>query len=826
MKGYIRQGGVGPLSRQGMALSTLAALSLLFVVVAPAPTTAAKSGAVSQKLQTYHAEVRITDFGVPHVKADDYGGLGFGIGYVSAQDTLCELADRVVTTSAQRARYFGASASNIRSDLYYQYLIDSRTIEGILEGDPASIETPSAQAREFRRGFAAGVSRYIRETGVDNLPDPRCRGAEWVSEIDELDTWQPGSVTQLDAIVAAQPPVSAAGALAAVFDDEPLPDPETIGSNAYGLGAAATASGRGMLLGNPHYPWAGQNRFHRMHLTIPGKLNVVGAGLINTGSVGIGHNATMAWTHTVSTARRFGYFELTLNPENPTEYLYEGEWQPMGEHPVTIQARQSDGSLAPVTGTIYTTRFGPMVMTSTFPWTSERGFAIRTFSPNLRSVDQYLAIWQAKDVRELFAALARYQATGFNTIAADASGEAFLGDVGTIPHVTEEKAAACIISPLGWSQWNGARMPVLDGSRAECEWGTDPDAAVPGAFSAASAPHLFRNDYVHQANDSHWLTNPDEPLEGYSRIFGDERTQRSLRTRMGLHMVHERIAGTDGLPGVKFDLETLQQVMYGNRNLSAEMARDDLVDLCEQTGDVVISGVTVDLRQSCEVLADWDLRVHAYSRGAHLWRQFAANGGLRWQSPFDANDPVNTPHTLDTADTRVITALGQAVRGLGLLGLPLDRPWGDVHFVIREGERIQIHGGSGAEGIFNVISATGPVAGFGWPNVVSGASWIMAVEFTDDGPRSVGVLTYSQSTNPESPHFADQTRLYSSYGWDDLRFAEEGVVAGTVHSYVVSEGQQDCLRNGWRKFGAPTFKSQGECVSYFTTMRGGVAPAR
>lgn len=746
-----------------------------------------------QPTAAFQAEVTITDYGVPHVTADDYASLGFGIGYASAADTLCELAETVVTTGAQRARYFGDSEVNIRSDMYYQYLLDTRHIESLLEGDPELVETPSEQAREHTRGVAAGVNRYIRETGIENLPDPRCRGMEWVREITEFDLWRPNSVTQLNGIVAAQPPGATASRMAASFvpADEPVPDPETIGSNAYGLGKGVTASGRGMLLANPHFPWSGTNRFHRMHLTIPGEFNVVGAGLMNTGRVGIGHNETMAWTHTVSTAVRYGYFELTLNPEDPTQYLYEGEYHPMGVHNVTIQARGEDGSLTPVTGTIYTTRFGPMITTTTFPWTAERGFAIRTFLTNLRSSDQYFAIWKAKDVDELFAALGRYQATTFNTIAADANGKTFLGDAGSVPHVTEAKAAECIISPLGQSQWNSSRIPVLDGSRAECEWGTDADSGVEGSFSATSAPHLFRDDFVHQANDSYWLSNPNVPLEGYSRIYGEERTQRSLRTRMGLRMIEDRLAGLDNLPGTDFDLQNLQDMMYGNRNLSAEMARDDVVELCQATSEHTVDGVTINLRTACAALNDWDLHVHSTSRGAHLWRQFVANGGLRWQTPFNANDPANTPHTLDTSDARVLTAFAKAVKDLTELNLPLDSEWGDVHFVTRDDQRIPIHGGAGAEGVFNVISASGPVQNEGWNNVPTGASWIMAVEFTDDGPRSEGVLTYSQTMNTESPHHADQTRLYSDYGWDELRLSEEDVAAGVVKRFVISEDRAE-----------------------------------
>ena len=33
----------------------------------------------------------------------------------------------------------------------------------------------------------------------------------------------------------------------------------------------------------------------------------------------------------------------------------------------------------------------------------------------------------------------------------------------------------------------------------------------------------------------------------------------------------------------------------------------------------------------------------------------------------------------------------------------------------------------------------------------------------------------------------------------------------------------DCMNAGWRRYVQPTFKNQGECVSYFSTFRGGVS---
>jgi acyl-homoserine-lactone acylase len=801
-------------------LGRRAALVIGAIVVSTTAVSAVEAGRPPGRgePQTYVAEIRRTAFGVPHVKADDYGGLGFGLGYAYAEDNVCEFADRLLTISGERSRYFGPGGGNLNSDVYHRSLIASGEVERMLAGDPGDIDTPSPRARALVRGYTAGVSRYLRDVGVDALPDPRCRGAAWVREADELDLWravyaglQP---LEVQAIATAQPPATAtAAARLPVATGDALPDESANGSNAYALGSDATVGGRGALLGNPHFPWTGHLRFYRMHMTIPGELNVVGAGILNTPIVGIGHNESMAWTHTVSTARRFGYHELQLAPADATSYVYDGAVRAMTRRDITVEVLQPDGSIAEDVRTLYETHFGPMVRTTTMPWTATSGFALRTPPRNLRSIDQYLDMAQATSVRELYDSLARYQATGFNTIAADASGEVLYGDLGAIPNVTEELAAACIISPVGQAFW-ASRVPVLDGSRSSCEWRTDPDATMPGVFGPSAAPQLFRTDHVSQMNDSYWLTNPAAPLTGFSRIFGDEGTPRSLRTRLGLVQIDDRLAGTDGLAAPGFDLERIQQVLFGNRNHAAELTRDALVTLCR---DAVAAGRT-HLADACDVLEAWDLRVDLDSRGAHLFRLFTERGGLRFAVPFDPADPVHTPNTLAVTDPRVLNALEGAVQALADAGIPLDARWGDVQSHAWEATRIPIHGGSGGEGVFNVITSVGFQPGQGWTQVVHGSSWIMTVEFTDDGPRSEGVLTYSQSTNPLSPHRADQTQFYAQEGWDDLRLSEQAVVEGTVSATTVSEGKADCRNGGWRAFQRPHFANQGACVSYFAEL--------
>jgi acyl-homoserine-lactone acylase len=755
------------------------------------------SGESRETSRGYSAEIRRASYGVPHITAADFGSLGFGVGHVQAEDNICVIAEKVVTAGAQRARFFGATGPadpNVRSDLFFQKAIDDRAAERLLVGRPDGVHAPSADVRDLVRGFVAGYNNYLRGVGAANLTDPRCSGKPWVREITELDAWRTvwasmvraSSRALLDGIVAAAPPGSAAvaaapGAAAVVAATDGVP--AGVGSNAYGLGRDATANGTGMVLANPHFPWDGPERFYRMHLKIPGAYDVEGAALIGDPLVEIGHNATLAWSHTVSTARRFVWHRLTLVPGDPTSYLYNGEPREMRTHTVTVQAPGGT-----VSRRFYDTHFGPVVVVpGTFDWTTSTAYAITDINAgNNRALDGWLQMGRAASVRELKLVLDRYQFLPWvNVIAADATGEAMYGDHSVVPRVTDEFAAACVPAPFK-PTYAGSGLAVLDGSTSACALGSDPDAAVPGILGPARLPVRFRGDYVTNSNDSYWLANPQQPLEGFPRVIGDERTARSLRTRLGLLQVQQRLAGADGLPGAKFTGDSLWQVVFGNRVYGGELVRDDLVAVCDAHPTATASnGATVDLAAACAALRGWDRHANLDSRGAHLFREFALRNGIRFADPFVVADPVNTPSRLAAADPRVVTALADAVQRLA--GIPLDAPLGAIQTEPRGPERIPIHGDRHEVGAFNMIVG-GFAPGVGYPKIAHGSSFVMAVELGAGGPSGRQILTYSQSTNPNSPYYADQTRVFSGKGWDTIKYTDAQIAADpNLRTYTVGE---------------------------------------
>ncbi|MGH8562188.1 MAG: penicillin acylase family protein, partial [Nevskiales bacterium] len=376
-------------------------------------------------------------------------------------------------------------------------------------------------------------------------------------------------------------------------------------------------------------------------------------------------------------------------------------------------------------------------------------------------------------------------------IVSDKAGEAFYADISVTPNVPDAKAQICN-TELGVATFELLGLPVLDGSRGDCAWDVEADAVQPGRLGPGNMPQLFRDDYVTNGNDSYWLSNPDQPLTGFARIIGDEETARSLRTRLGLVMVREQLAN-----GGKFTRQQLQDMVFNNRQYAGELWRDALAGLCGQLpgGFEMSSSGPVDVSEACPVLEGWDLHDDLDSNGAILFRRFASRllgalpvspgdtlspvaDMLMFSEPFDVNDPVNTPRGLNTVSPPVHQALGDAVNDLNNAGIPLNAPLRGFQFEKRGDENIPIHGGPGGVGVFNAINVRWQPTNGGYPDVSHGSSYVQVVSFTDGAcPDVRTILTYSQSTNPASPHFADQTRLYSRKEWVEPPFCEEAVQA-------------------------------------------------
>ncbi len=366
---------------------------------------------------TLSAELRRTEYGIPHITANDWASLGYGYGYAYAQDNFCIAMREIVSATSRSAELLGEEEGDVVSDFVLRAVLGSKE-----EFRERLLTDTQSEAYQLGRGFAAGMNRYLQHTGLENLPvgSAGCRNADWVFAIDETDLWMmiariglggssdQGAIRQAiyDASGEVSPQATGTGPSVEELEHSmrrlaPEMTDNRGGSNALAVGADLSQTGKGILLGNPHQPWNGAGRWYEVHLTIPGEYDVAGAALQGLPWVGIGFNNAVAWTHTVSFATRFTLFDLELDPDDRFRYFYDGDAREITGKEVSIQVKRADGTLETRTRTFYSSHFGPIVnLKAVDPaldgWPMFTGNVLSLRDANLltdtRAVDQYLAM--------------------------------------------------------------------------------------------------------------------------------------------------------------------------------------------------------------------------------------------------------------------------------------------------------------------------------------------------------------------------------------------------------------------------------------------------
>jgi acyl-homoserine-lactone acylase len=797
----------------------------------------------------YSAEIRRTAMGVPHVKAADWGGAGYGYGYAQAQDDLCTMANSMLTFRGERSRHFGADAvvpfqgtigqpKNLDSDFYHRHVLNDDVMQRLIAAQPDKL-------KQLVGGFAAGYNRYVREikAGAEPSAHAACRSEAWVVPVSDTDIFRrmyaahfaAGYSNFIPQIANATPPAAAtptmASALPATTGTKAasasrrqaragspppltiatahLPDfqvggSDGVGSNMIGFGTAATGDGSPLLFGNPHWYWRGPDRFYQAQLTIPGELNVAGTSFLGVPVIQIGYTDNVAWSHTVSTARRYGLFQLTLTPGDPTSYQRDGASVKMTARAITVQVKQGDGSVAPVSRTLYESQYGPIVnlapLNAALGWNTNSVFAIRDINgDNFRVFRVWLRWSQAKTLDEL-AAIQREESSipWVNTVAvARGSGQAWYADIGAMPNVSASQLTSCATALTTALSAALPRTPVLDGSKSSCDWQSDPDSKQPGALGPARMPSLLRDDYVLNSNDSYWLPNTASPLTGFPDVLGPAGTSSiSFRTRLAHLLVQGRLAGTDGYAGNKPTSEIVRAMVLNSRTLTSELFRDQAVAMfCAPptaftvsgdpaTGETFSPARNVDPTEACAVLQAWDGKALLASRGAHVWDEFWTRASRIPEAslfavPFSSADPLHTPRDLNVAmKTTLQQAFGAAILRVQASGFAMNATRGETLFATRGSEKIPLFGGCGQpQGYYTVACALSRLdqGGYEVNTATSANSYMQVVRFPGDGVEAYTFLTFSQSDDPASAHYSDYTRAYSAGQWQRVPFSEADI---------------------------------------------------
>jgi acyl-homoserine-lactone acylase len=780
----------------------IASLGLALWAAAPTPAAAAGPDGV---------EIRRTADGVPHILAGDWRGLGYGYGYAQAEDALCTLAEAFVTFEGRRSYFFGPEARpradstfgrprNLDLDFFFRAFADAAVIAEYRRRQPEGLN-------DLIDGFAAGYNRYLREIRAARHPRAAraCLGEGWVREIAGEDILRrmvaaglaAGYAKFVPELVNAAPPdgrTAESGPpapdsrqrLAAALGGQP-----GLGSNMLAFGGRATGGTGAVLFGNPHWFWSGPDRFYQAHLTIPGRVNVAGVSFLGIPVIMIGFNERVAWSHTVSEARRFGLFELALAAGNRTAYRLGGGAEAMAALPLAVEARNPGGATVRVARTLYRTRFGPVVdlgaQADALRWSAGRAVAIRDVNADNFRVFRTFFYWnQARSLDEFVAVQKREAGIPWaNTTAiARGDGRVWYGDVGAVPDVPDRLREDCATALGRAFAGIDPRVPFLDGSRAECDWRADPRAVQRGAMAADGQPGLFREDYVANMNDSYWLSSPRQPLEGYPRNLGGEREALSLRGRLGHRLAQDLLAGAP-LAAPELSRRLRRQVLEP-RAYSAELFKVRVLDRVCPAGAVAVArdpltGTSlapprrVNLSPACRVLRRWNDRGDVRDRGAHLWDAFWSRVARippseLFRLPFSPERPLDTPGDLDADDPRVAEALGAAVLAVEASGLALDAPRGAYLGVGAGGSRVPLYGGCEEAGYFTVACRGRDGQGF------LGNTYLQVVGFGSEGVEAHTLLAHGQDEAAlDGGRGNGALRRYAEKRWLRFPFREEDI---------------------------------------------------
>ena len=765
-----------PLSKTCFAVLCLGlSMNLSLPVLAQTPATDVR------------ADIRRTTFGVPHIRAADERGLGYGIGYAYAQDNLCLLANEVVTVNGERSKYFGPEQltlderDNLSSDVFFTWLNNPEAVAAFWQA-----QTP--EVRDLVEGYVAGFNRQLSERNA--LP-AHCDNAS-VRPITALDLVKltrrllvEGGVGQFaEALVAATPPQPASAQINPTAGSFQVAAERMQrfaldrGSNAVAIGSGRSQTGHSMLLANPHFPWVGGMRFYQMHLTIPGKLDVMGAALPGLPMINIGFNPHVAWTHTVDTSKHFTVYRLELDPKDPTRYLLDGQSRALDKHTVTVSVKQADGSLQPVSRTLYSSVFGPIVQwPGRLDWDNRVAFSLRDANlHNDRVLQQWYAMNHASSLDDLQASVSTIQGIPWvNTVAVDDRGQALYLNLSVVPYVDAAKLTACS-DPRA-----GLEIILLDGSRSACDWTVDPSAAQPGIYPASKLPQLRRDDYVQHSNDSAWMANPHAPLTGFSPLISQDNQPLGPRARFALQRLSQ--------PGA-ISVSDLQGLVMDDQVYLAGQVMPDLLAFCDDT----LNAGQAPLASVCASLNGWDQHanldsgiglVHFQNIMAHL-----SEVPDVWRVPFNPTDPQHTPRGLSLSKPAVVKAVHEAfldsAAKVAEEGLKPDVTWGEIQVVSSGGQQIPIHGGPAALGVYNAMQSV--PSGGGKREVVSGSSYLQTVTFDEHGPHAQGLLAFSISSDSASKYSRDQTQAFSKKQWQPLPFTEAQIKADPNYQLTQIKG--------------------------------------
>lgn len=749
-------------------------------------------------------EVYRDNLGIPHLYASSEHDLLMAQGFVHAQDRFWQMEFQRRIGSGRLSELLGEAS--LETDRFIRTVGWHRTAA-------EEVELLEGQDRELLEAYAAGVNAYLDLhrgplglefmvlglTGEPIEPEPwtplhtltwgkvmawdlggsrrvELARAQIAAKLgaDAIPILMPPYDESYPTIVAEPPSLAALEAVSSAAYTTVLGGtPRGLGSNSWAISGERTTTGTPLLANDPHLGIQMPSIWYEigLHCEPVGPdcgVNVVGASLVGTPGVVIGHNDRIAWGFTNLGPDVVDFFIERQNPENPNQYEYRGRWQDMQLVREEIAVRGRDD---PEIVEVRITRHGPIINDVAGGTEDEWVFGWEPLAFSWTALEPgtifkaILLLNRAQNWDQFREALSYFDVPSQNVVYADVEGNIGYQTPGRIPI----RAAGDGSMPVpGWS--------------GEYEWvDSIPFEELPSVYNPPEG-------YVATANNA--VVGDDYPY--FLSMDWDE----GYRARRIVEMIEadESISMAD-MQNMQLDLT----VVY---------AQDILDHL------LALSPADPRLTRALDLLQAWDARAARDSGAAALFEAIRVelvdatfkdelgeqlHAAIRGELMVAVADLLSDPqsvwfdnvHTESTEDrdTILLQALAAAVDRLSEeLGDDPNRwRWGELHTATFVNQSLGISGINPIEMLFN----RGPVETDGAIGTVNNIGYSLGDPFgvsflpsfrqiVDLGrlDRSLSVHTTGQSGHPFHQHYDDLIDLWRNGQYHPMLWEREQIEAG------------------------------------------------
>ncbi|WP_339877399.1 acylase [uncultured Algoriphagus sp.] len=688
-------------------------------------------------------EIIRDDYGVPHIYGKSDADAVFGLLYAQCEDDFRRVERNYVWATGHLAELEGQEAiySDLRANMY------------MTEAEAkAAYETAPNWLKELCVAFADGINYYLA-THPDVTPQVITHYEPWMpmffsegsigGDIEQIPT------RRIQAFYAEKEP-DVMALYEEEFSREALLD-EPKGSNGIAVNGKMTASGNAILLINPHTSFYFRPE---VHVVSEEGLNAYGAVTWGQFFVYQGFNEKTGWMHTSTKVDFIDEFvEEVTEKDGKYEYQYGEESLAVEEFQVSLKYK-SGAELKEKPFTFYRTHHGPITHKIGEKWVATKinwdpvNALIQSFTRT--KLSNHTEFKKMMDIRTN---------SSNNTVFADADGNIAYFHGNFIPKRNEGfDFSEPVDGSDPASDWQG--LHTVDESIMVLNPGTG------WIQNCNSTPFTAAAEFSPKKEDYPFYMAPD---------------QENFR---GIHAVNV-LKEASGLT-----LESMIELAYDPYLPAFEHLIPTLLQAYEKRGVA-----DPQFMEPIKILEAWDYRTSKESVAMSLAHFFGMNlmknhGNINDFIPFNIDENTNVPNP---SPTELLATFTQTLDQMNADFGTWNTPWSEINRFQRLTGEIDLpfddekeftpvglaSGTWGALAAFGARTYPGTKRLYGY----RGNSFVAVVEFGEK-VKAKSILAGGQSSDPNSPHFYDQTQDYVDGNFKDVAFYREDVEARMEEKYV------------------------------------------